>query len=101
VTPATTYTVARGDSLWSIAKRNHLSKADLAAANNLKLDASVLHVGQKLIIPSKPASPGGGRPGAPRAAPRSRPPAEKPSGRRSGTPSGRARPWARSPASTA
>jgi LysM repeat protein len=53
VTPATTYTVSRGDSLSSIAKKNQLSKADLAAANNLKSGA-ILHIGQKLIIPSKP-----------------------------------------------
>lgn len=53
VVPATTYTVGSGDSLSSIAKRNHLSKADLATANNLR-QTTVLHVGQKLIIPSKP-----------------------------------------------
>jgi LysM repeat protein len=52
VTPATTYTVAHGDSLWSIANKNHLTKADLASANNLK-SSSVLRVGQKLIIPAK------------------------------------------------
>jgi LysM repeat protein len=52
VTPATTYTVGSGDSLSSIAKKNHLSKSDLAAANKLRL-TSVLHVGQKLLIPSK------------------------------------------------
>ena len=52
VTPAKTYTVARGDSLWTIAKRNQISKADLATANNLKT-STVLHQGQKLIIPSK------------------------------------------------
>jgi LysM repeat protein len=53
VTPATTYTVARGDSLWSIAKANQISRTDLAAANSIAA-TSVLHVGQKLIIPSKP-----------------------------------------------
>jgi LysM repeat protein len=52
VTPASAYTVAHGDSLWSIANKNHLTKADLAAANNLK-SSSVLRVGQKLIIPAK------------------------------------------------
>jgi LysM repeat protein len=57
VTPATTYTVVRGDSLWSIASKTHLSKADIAAANNLK-STSVLHVGQKLIVPSKPGQAG-------------------------------------------
>jgi LysM repeat protein len=63
VTPATTYSVASGDSLSSIAKKNHLTKSDLAAANNLRL-TSVLHVGQKLIIPSK----AGQAPAAPAAA---------------------------------
>jgi len=52
VTPATTYTVAGGDSLWSIAHKNHLSKAELAAANNLRPEA-MLKLGQKLIIPGK------------------------------------------------
>lgn len=52
VTPVSTYTVARGDSLWSIAKRNGLSVADLAAANNLRSSAT-LQLGQKLIIPGK------------------------------------------------
>jgi|CZKI01.1.fsa_nt_gi LysM repeat protein len=52
VTPATTYTVARGDSLWSIAKANQISRTDLAVANNLSA-AAILHVGQKLIIPTR------------------------------------------------
>ena len=52
VTPASTYTIEHGDTLSTIAKRNNLSKADLAAANHLKT-TSVLHVGQKLIIPAK------------------------------------------------
>jgi LysM repeat protein len=55
VTPATTYTVARGDNLSAIAKKNRISKTDLAAANKLK-PSSILHVGQKLIIPSKASS---------------------------------------------
>jgi LysM repeat protein len=71
VTPATTYTVVRGDSLWSIASKTHLSKSDIAAANNLK-STSVLHVGQKLIIPSKPGQVAESAPSAPAA------PAEKP-----------------------
>jgi LysM repeat protein len=52
VTPASTYTVAKGDSLWTIAKKNHLPVADLAGANNLRPSAT-LHLGQKLVIPSK------------------------------------------------
>ncbi|HEY4988164.1 MAG TPA: LysM peptidoglycan-binding domain-containing protein, partial [Opitutaceae bacterium] len=58
VTPVTTYTVAKGDTLSTIARKNKLSKADLASANNLK-SGSILHQGQKLILPSKqaPAAP--------------------------------------------
>lgn len=52
VTPVSTYTVVRGDSLWSIAKRNGLTVSDLAAANNLRASAT-LQLGQKLIIPGK------------------------------------------------
>jgi len=52
VTPASTYVVARGDSLWTIAKKNHLKVSELAAANNLK-SGSPLRLGQKLLIPSK------------------------------------------------
>jgi LysM repeat protein len=78
VTPATTYTVARGDNLSAIAKRNKITKADLAAANNLKA-SSVLHVGQKLIIPSKPAAAGAGAP-APAAVAAETAAPEKPAG---------------------
>lgn len=55
VTPATTYTVAKGDSLWTIAKKNHLTKAELAAANNLRPEATI-RIGQKLLIPGKATS---------------------------------------------
>lgn len=52
VVPVSTYTVARGDSLWSIAKRNNLTVSELAAANNLRASA-MLKVNQKLIIPGQ------------------------------------------------
>ncbi len=52
VTPASTYTVAPGDSLWTIARRNHISVAELAAANNIRQNA-VVQIGQRLIIPAK------------------------------------------------
>jgi len=52
VVPATTITVAKGDSLWNLAKKYSLKVSDLTAANNLKAGA-VLHEGQRLIIPSK------------------------------------------------
>jgi LysM repeat protein len=72
VTPATTYTVAKGDTLSTIAKKNQLTKAELASANKLKL-TSILRLGQKLIIPSKqgPArasAPAAASPKAPEAA---------------------------------
>lgn len=52
VTPATTYTVKPGDSLWTIAHKNHLSVAELAVANNIKQNA-IVRIGQKLLIPAK------------------------------------------------
>jgi len=76
VTPATTYTVRGGDTLSGIAKKNQLSKADLAAANSLRSN-SVLHAGQKLIIPSRPtAGEGAAQASAPARAPEASP-AEK------------------------
>ncbi len=56
VTPATTYTVAHGDSLTRIAHKFKTSVAELQRVNHLT-SSSVLNVGQKLIIPGKaPAS---------------------------------------------
>lgn len=55
VAPVSTYTVVRGDSLWTIAKKNNLSVAELAKANNLGVGAA-LQPGKKLIIPGKPGA---------------------------------------------
>lgn len=55
-TPATTYAVKAGDSLWTIAKKNGLTVAALASANSLSSNAT-LKLGQKLIIPSKAVAP--------------------------------------------
>ncbi len=55
VTPVSTYAVARGDSLWSIAKAHRLTVTELADANNLSTGAT-LRLGQKLIIPNQPAT---------------------------------------------
>lgn len=56
VAPVSSYTVVRGDSLWSIAKKNNLTVAELAKANNLGVNA-VLQPGRKLLIPGKTAGP--------------------------------------------
>lgn len=45
-----TYTVARGDNLWTIAKRNNVSLNELYAANGLNKN-SILRVGQEIQIP--------------------------------------------------
>jgi LysM repeat protein len=66
VTPATTYVVVKNDNLSSIAKKNHLTVTELAAANNIKV-AQSLRLGQKLIIPGK--APAGGANTSPAAAP--------------------------------
>ncbi len=52
VMPASAYAVGNGDSLWTIAKKNHLTVSELAAANNLSASTK-LKLGQKLIIPGK------------------------------------------------
>jgi len=52
VAPVSTYTVGRGDSLWSIAKKNGLTVSELAKANSLTA-GTALKPGRKLIIPGK------------------------------------------------
>jgi LysM repeat protein len=56
VTPAASYTVKSGDSLWTIARKHNLTVAQLTAANSLSANAP-LRLGQKLVIPSRPATP--------------------------------------------
>jgi len=55
VAPVSSYTVTRGDSLWSIAKKSNLTVAELAKANNVGVN-TVLQPGRKLMIPGKPAA---------------------------------------------
>lgn len=46
------YTVVKGDSLWTVAKKNGVTLKELTAANNLTPSSS-LRLGQKLVIPGK------------------------------------------------
>jgi len=46
----TTYIVEKGDTLYSISRKNQITVAELRAANNLS-ESDVLKAGQKLIIP--------------------------------------------------
>ncbi len=55
-TAPATYAVAKGDNLWSIAKKNGVTVKQLLAANNLRAD-SRLNLGQKLVIPGKTVTP--------------------------------------------
>ncbi len=53
VSPVTSYTIQKGDSLWTIAKKNHITVSELSKANNLT-GSSSLKPGKKLMIPGKP-----------------------------------------------
>ena len=56
-----TYTVAEGDSLWSIAQKyfgSGYNWVDIATANTL-VDANLIEVGQKLTVPNVPKRPEG------------------------------------------
>ena len=53
VSPVTSYTIQKGDSLWTIAKKNHVTVAELTKANNLSSNPA-LRPGKKLMIPGKP-----------------------------------------------
>lgn len=55
IAPVTTYTVERGDSLWSISKKHGLTVAELAKANSMST-GTALKPGRKLIIPYKPGA---------------------------------------------
>lgn len=51
-----TYTVAAGDSAWSIARKFNIPPADLLAANGLR-NTSPLRPGQQLVIPGGATAP--------------------------------------------
>lgn len=52
-----TYTVKKGDSLWSIAKKYNTTVEKIADLNNIK-NVSLIHPGDKLKIPGKQKSTG-------------------------------------------
>lgn len=51
-----THVVAKGDSLWSIAKKYGITVDELAAANQLAKSAT-LRLGQSIVVPAKAAPP--------------------------------------------
>lgn len=55
VAASATHTVAKGDSLWSIARKHGITVAELAAANKLAPSAT-LRLGQTLTVPAAPAA---------------------------------------------
>ena len=83
VAPVSTYTVAKGDNLWNLAKKNNLTVSELARANNLSTGAT-LQPGKKLIIPGKvgaaPKDLGTAAAGKPVTAERTAASAARPSG---------------------
>jgi LysM repeat protein len=85
VTPASTYTVVRGDSLSKIAKKNHTTQAELMKANHLT-NSSVLSIGKKLIIPGKASA--GSAPAAAESAHNAPAPAESTHTPAAATPTG-------------
>jgi LysM repeat protein len=57
VTPAKTYTVVKGDSLWTVAKKNGITVSELTKANNFGPNTP-LKLGQKLIISGRAPTAG-------------------------------------------
>jgi hypothetical protein len=53
-TPMTTYKVAAGESLWTIARKHGVTLNELKAANNMR--SSLIRVGQVIKVPRKRAS---------------------------------------------
>lgn len=57
------HTVVQGDSLWSIAQANHVSVARLESLNHLT-DASILQLGESIVIAQTASAPAVHRPAA-------------------------------------
>ncbi len=55
VAASATHTVAKGDSLWTIAKKYGITTAELSAANKLAPSAT-LRLGQQLAVPARAAA---------------------------------------------
>lgn len=55
IAAAETYTVKKGDTLWTIAKTNGTTVAEMQKLNRLK-NVNILQVGQKLKLPEKPST---------------------------------------------
>ncbi len=54
---STTYTVQRGDTLYSLARRFNTTVQTIMSAN--KLTGTTIYIGQRLVIPGSASNPGG------------------------------------------
>jgi LysM repeat protein len=66
-TPWKTITVRPGDTLWHLAIANHTTVRAIAAKNRLAHGGSLIHAGQKLLVPGRDSSAGSARSGAAKA----------------------------------
>lgn len=55
-TPWTTVTVRPGDTLWHLALAHHTTIRAIVEKNRLTAGGSVIHPGQKLLVPGRPSS---------------------------------------------
>ncbi|GAB3870800.1 lytic transglycosylase domain-containing protein [Terrabacter terrigena] len=60
-TPWKTVTVRPGDTLWHLAIANHTTVRALAQKNRLALGGSLIHPGQKLLVPGRDSTAGATR----------------------------------------
>ncbi|MGO4598790.1 LysM peptidoglycan-binding domain-containing protein [Terrabacter sp. 2RAF25] len=76
-TPWKTVTVRPGDTIWHLAIANHTTVHAIAQKNRLALGGSLIHPGQKLLVPGRDASAAPARSGAAASSARAATPARQ------------------------